>query len=74
MLSADDPLIRHVLAQAQMPLILAFYFSNYCINCTLEEWKASNIIRDIGMVTDSPPLPFMILLSVWHAFCGVELA
>ena len=26
------------------------------------------------MVTDSPPSPFMILLSVWHAFSGVELA
>ena len=36
-----------------MLLILAFYFSNYCINFTLEERKASNIIRDIGMVTDS---------------------
>ena len=57
-----------------MPLILAFYFRNYCITCTLVERKASNIIRDIGMVTDSPPSPFMILLSVRHAFCGVELA
>ena len=66
--------IQQVSSQAQMPLILAFHFSNYCINCTLVELKASNIIRDIGMVTDSPPLPFMTLLSVWHAFSGVELA
>ena len=57
-----------------MLLILAFYFSNYCINCCLVEQKASNIIRDIGMVTDSPLLPFMTLLSVWHAFSGIELA
>ena len=57
-----------------MLLILAFYFSNYCINCTLVELKASNIIRDIGMVTDSPLSPLMNLLSVRHAFSGVELA
>ena len=57
-----------------MPLILAFYFSNYCINCTLVELKASNIIRDIGMVTDSPLSPLMNLLSVRHAFSGIELA
>ena len=57
-----------------MLLILTFYFSNYYINCTLVELKASNIIRDIEMVTDSPPLPFMILLNVRHAFSGVELA
>ena len=68
------PVIWHVLAQARMPLVLVFYFSNYCINYTLVEWKASNIIRDIGMVTDFPPLPFMTLLSVQHAFSGVELA
>ena len=67
-------MMRHVLAQAQMLLILAFYFSNYCINCTLVEWKASNTIRDIGMVTDSPLSPFITLLSVRHAFGGVELA
>ena len=73
-LRACDTLIRHVLVQAQMPPILVFYFSNYCINCTLVELKASDIIRDIGMVTDSPPLPFMTLLSVQHAFSGVELA
>ena len=35
---------------AQMLLILAFYFRNYYINCTLVELKASNFIRDIGMV------------------------
>ena len=45
-----NPLIRHALAQAQMLLILAFYFRNYYINCTLVELKASNFIRDIGMV------------------------
>ena len=67
-------MIQHILAQAQMPLILVFYFSNYYINCTLVKLKASNIIRDIGMVTDSPLSAFMILLSVWHAFSGVELA
>ena len=55
-----------------MPLILVFYFSNYCLNCTLVELKASNIIRDIGMVTDFPPSPFMTLLSVQHAFSSVE--
>ena len=67
-------MMQHVLAQARMPLILAFYFRNYCITCTLVERKASNIIRDIGMVTDSPPSPFMTLLSVQHAFSGVKLA
>ena len=67
-------MIRHALAQAQMLLILAFYFSNYCINCTSDELKTSNITRDIGTVTDSPPSPFMNLVKCRHAFSGVELA
>ena len=68
------PLIRHALAQARMLLILAFYSSNYCMNCTSDELKTSNITRDIGTVTDSPPSPFMNLFKCWHAFSGVELA
>ena len=66
------PVIRHALAQARMLLILAFYFSNYCMNCTLDELKTSNITRDIGTVTDSPPSPFMNLFKCRHAFSGVE--
>ena len=58
----------------RMLLILAFYFSNYCMNCTSDELKTSNITRDIGTVTDSPPLPFMNLFKCRHAFSGVELA
>ena len=42
--------IRHALAQAWMLLILVFYFSNYCMNCTSDELKTSNITRDIGTV------------------------
>ena len=57
-----------------MLLILAFYFSNYCMNCTSDELKTSNITRDIGAVTDSPPSPFMNLFKCRHAFSGVELA
>ena len=68
------PVIRHALAQARMLLILVFYFSNYCMNCTSDELKTSNITRDIGIVTDSPPLPFMNLFKCRHAFSGVELA
>ena len=40
----------------------------------LDELKTSNITRDIGTVTDSPPSPFMNLFKCQHAFSGVELA
>ena len=46
--------------------IFGIYFSNLYVNCTLVELKASNIIGDIRTMTDSPPLPLMNLLGVWH--------
>ena len=63
------PVIQHVLAQADTTNF-GVLLSNYYINCTLVELKVSNIIGDSGTVTDSKPLPFMILLLFgMHLVC-----